>query len=356
MSQTDWKELLDDEEVRRIVTKVVNGPGRRMYNPYGRAALLFDDLESYLWDRSVDIAMSFEWDQTSQGQARDDDERDPDLWYRVLYSSLVTACTFLIGQTGMRGSAKREAWNRGVASVEGVAEAAARGESVNLESRLDLSDPFWWHHVSRSDPLGILLRRERLLAMIRAAEHRARQGAYVTETSPDVLCREPLCRNLAHSAGYCRGHYRHHFVRWGRLDGTSPACDIDNCDLVATSRGMCHVHYIQEAKRRRAEDDWWIDPEPGPCTVDGCQRIEKALGLCPMHYQQHREQTRPPCSEIDCDRNAFAKGLCRLHYRRRYERRAPDGTNLCQVPGCGRVIRSKGLCENHYRAQLRGHR
>jgi len=102
-------------------------------------------------------------------------------------------------------------------------------------------------------------------------------------------------------------------------------CQVGGCQLSATTRGFCEMHYRRVLKTG--------DPGPsgplrsrGRCKVEGCDQTVDAKGLCHGHYQRllraNQEIETPlrgsfdTCRVEGCDRDVQAKGYCGAHYKR----------------------------------------
>ena len=122
MAEHDWKQLLDDPEIEGIIGRVRNGPGRRFYgHGAGSDALALDDLESWLWDKAVDIAIRYTR-AVDNTRVRDATRH----WHAWLYVTLNRAIVQGEHRTnfkGKPGSSRRDLVDHTGASIEQVAEA-----------------------------------------------------------------------------------------------------------------------------------------------------------------------------------------------------------------------------------------
>lgn len=71
---------------------------------------------------------------------------------------------------------------------------------------------------------------------------------------------------------------------------TEAICCAEDCERVATRKGMCGKHYQRMYLYGRLEKVKGIIK--GNCTVDGCEEKIKGHGLCPKHYQLWRTTGR----------------------------------------------------------------
>lgn len=289
MAEHDWKQLLDDPEIEGIIRRVHAGPGRRFYYR-SLHALSYDDLESWLWDRAVDIAMAYNRKDFT-GNFYDSDRH----WKAWLYTALnndIFRGRHLRAMRGRNGSARRETEDATLGSVEHLHETY--GDAVFRHENNGIH-----HHITRDDPLGVILRvdfLERTLAkVIRDAP------GYVTET--DTTCREPLCTKHTEALGLCQQHYLAYRRNW--LTGQ---CAVDGCTNGAVSKNLCGGHY-SAARKERLKDQ--------SCKIEGCQGNVRVRGYCDRHAKQNPAPPKPEhCTAEDCTRPLKARGLCDMHYRR----------------------------------------
>ena len=71
-------------------------------------------------------------------------------------------------------------------------------------------------------------------------------------------------------------------------------------------------------------------PGPSQCSEDDCDRVATSRGMCSMHYRRWRKAShpktspeprqRPECSEDGCTDPAHARGMCNRHYKRQWAR------------------------------------
>ncbi|MBX9243422.1 hypothetical protein ICW40_01200 [Actinotalea ferrariae] len=262
MAEHNWRELLDDPEVERIVGKVSRIEGRRIYH-HPNDALLLDDLESYLWDASVRVA-----------EKADFAPADPH-WYAWLYAGLRMIATQHRSKTvGEYGSHQQRARTRGILSIDAEMEHHAEtGGGHSLFTR----------QLTASDPLAHILHVEQLEAAIRrAAAATARGGAYITITEDG--CSEPLCNQPAVTTGRCQKHYAQHRAHW-----VVETCTITDCTKPIQARGLCGAHYFHA--RKANADAWQAQREtPRGCAIEGCTRRHKGYGYCRLHLDQARRR------------------------------------------------------------------
>jgi hypothetical protein len=290
MSAENWRELLDDDEVRRIVemvTSTTRSPDR----------FLADDLPSYLWDRSVDIAIAYAPDIQAEEPTR--------YWYAYLWKALNAAARQHAHATYARGyggdeARQRIAEHRDTLSVDELVETGGdlaftthqttRGEYVpqsagdqqvyDIGDHNDLHEPRWpdapgRYRVSPDDPLHTILLIERYEAASRHLRAKTRAEG-ITYQSMTGLCADPGCWNQAYQQGLCSKHYQRHRDRWGTENATP--CKIATCTRPATARELCGAHYA--AWRRQ-------DPNAPRCL--DCDRAAVNHGRCTYHAKIARE-------------------------------------------------------------------
>lgn len=260
MAADNWRELLDDPEIERIIGQVYNRTGRHYY-ARPTDALLLDDLTSWLWDRAVDIAIG--WDPTHLEHI----ENPTTYFYAYLHAALRRA--IITGQhhtelTGEPGSAKNNAHNAGIDSID---------ERLD-EYGAPIEHSWFKHRLTQADPLVIVLRCEHLEDMLRHATATA-DGTH--NPPPDQLCAEPICRNLAARAGYCHKHYQRERQHWTEL------CEIDGCTRGSIAKNRCSRHYHQLNAQ---------DPTRPRCDEPNCDRAVRTRGKCASHYTLARRQAR----------------------------------------------------------------
>ncbi|MFZ0013355.1 MAG: HNH endonuclease [Acidimicrobiia bacterium] len=102
-------------------------------------------------------------------------------------------------------------------------------------------------------------------------------------------------------------------------------CRVEDCQLSATTRGFCEMHYRRVLKTG--------DPGPpgplrsrGRCKVECCNENVDARGLCHGHYQRLLRANQEiqtalrgsfkECRIEGCDGDVQAKGYCGAHYKR----------------------------------------
>lgn len=309
MGLTDWRELLDDPEVERVVDKVVGVEGRRLFGS-PRDALILDDLLSFCWDKAVDVAQAYPG-EPGEG------------FHAYLYVALRNTILHRRRDVwGHPGSARNAAYQATFVSLEAEVERhATTGHSEYLFSR----------QLVAADPLAVLIRRETLEAALRHATARRRlEGTATFEASP--YCVEPLCLREAKIKGRCATHY----ARW-REQWTAPTCSVDGCPNGATSRGLCNKHYKRATAAR--------------CAMKGCSKVARVAGYCDEHEAEARARGEVPerprtkyCNVPGCTAPHYARGLCEPHYRADAATRAAP----CAVPGCEKASRKRGMCQTHY--------
>lgn len=298
MSADDWRELLDDPEIEGVIRRVLHKHGRPRYTHH---PLAYDDLESWIWDEAVRVAEAY-----GGAPANAPDPRRH--WHAILFMDLRKAIVqgwHFNAFYGKTGGARR-------AATENMARFSPTipSDVHFIEANTRNDGALGFHKASHDEPLGHVLRMERLDRILTRAE--TLPADYTTETSP--YCSENLC--------------------------LSPV----------VTRGLCQKHY----QRERAHD-------APTCTVDGCTAAERHGGLCITHYNARRREdpTRPACSDPDCERRAVTRGYCSTHYDQAKkvhgeqwaaERAARAATTTCTTPDCQRTGRIRaGLCDYHYR-------
>lgn len=216
MSADNWRELLREPFIEELVQQAARTEGRRLYwSP--RDALLLDDLESWLWDRSVNVAE----------HAPDHMQPGSRHWHAYLYGAL---------RISARERHRREVAGR---------PSSSRGDGWAKTSSLQaLETAVGFHPISRDDPLAILLRCERLQAAITKAQNLA--GADGTYTTSITTCTEPMCSRPVNARGLCTTHYER---ARGRGEFGTATCTAPDCDRQLYARGLCRRHYVR-AKRR----------------------------------------------------------------------------------------------------------
>ena len=300
MAEHDWKQLLDDPEVVEVVRRVYNGPGRRYYSS-SRQALALDDLESWLWDRAVDLAERYSAPPAASA--------DPaDRFRRFLYVSLKRAITEGWHYNGFAG--KPESSRRAINDHSISLDLELEGGHRHIEEAASLAGN---RRINPNDPLAVMLHLERLQRLLGRAERQAATGPYLTQSSP--YCSENLCLQPASTKGLCKKHYQRESRAWG---GT---CSVQDCTGGVIAKGLCSTHYGAQLRAR---------PDRPSCSADGCTNSAKARGLCDKHYRHSRAA------------NAEAWAA---------ERAAKPAS--CTTPGCNRPPHAKGLCDTHYAALKR---
>lgn len=275
MAEHDWKQLLDDPEVERIV-RMVNSVTPRTGNQY-----LDNDRESYLWDRCVDVAI---------GYTPNIEPRDPKAyWYAYLWKVLKRAALYQAAyEYGQMGTAKREAeYHR-----RSLDEALDEGDNVydlydyDVAPVIDLGDRRYpdapgYHRLTRSDPLAQLILLERYESTLRHINRQAAAtGVYITPTSTSGLCEDPECFRHADRGGLCNMHYQRWRDRWGNTTKETATCSGEGCERPATGgKGMCGAHF--QAWRRN-------DPDAPRCL--DCDRAAISKGRCTYHATKARKR------------------------------------------------------------------
>ena len=102
----------------------------------------------------------------------------------------------------------------------------------------------------------------------------------------------------------------------------TPECNVDNCDKLVKSRGLCDPHY---KKWHRGATHLPASPTknellPKVCVFDGCDSAVDSKGLCQLHYHRHRDgvdmnrityKKGGPCRNEKCDDLSFQVGYCK---------------------------------------------
>lgn len=258
----NWRELLDDPEISRMVQRVVRMTPRTG-DPY-----LDDDLDGWLWERAIRIATRYELRTGADDPAR--------MWQAYLWTSLRKAAPAHRNAIyGRPGSARRDAESTRT-SVDAIMEAT--GNTPRHRGS---------HQLRHNDPLYHVLHIERLEAVLRYVTARGTTPG-ATYTTVSDLCTEPMCLRKAITRGLCRMHAQR--VRYTYGYAGQPACTIDGCDRPSTARGWCDPHYRQA---RRANSAAWAAQaaqRPVGCKVPGCDAPHKGRGYCHKHWRQAKRE------------------------------------------------------------------
>lgn len=128
-------------------------------------------------------------------------------------------------------------------------------------------------------------------------------GSFFSQRADDPLCKRVCavegCERRANGArGWCRSHY----WRWRKYgdplepnrrgDGTQSnrRCDMEGCDRLAVSRGLCSMHTKRRERGLPLDAGNLGNREyrrtTAGCSVDGCDRLVYARGLCRLHYSR----------------------------------------------------------------------
>ncbi|GEA81399.1 hypothetical protein [Cellulomonas uda] len=265
MAEHNWRELLDDPEVRSIISRIA-----RTTPPTGDS-YLDDDRESYLWDKAVSLAIKHEDRADSLDHRR--------LWYGHLNARLRHAVHQQRSDVYGRKDVAHAPWE--------AVRRHAESSRVSLEALTEDYEDAWiplyadtliddgytrerWpdapgHHVPYpGDPLTFLLRKERLEEALAHSPSHTRDTRLCADTSCNQIA-NPRCR------GFCSKHYEHWRSRWG----TGATCTHDGCDRPVKARDLCLTHY--QALRRN-------NPDAPRCSDPGCDRSAFTQGMCARHY------------------------------------------------------------------------
>lgn len=312
MAEHDWKQLLEDPEIEGIIRRVRFGPGLRLYRPptVDGVNIEFDDLESWLWDEAVNVAMRYS--TTTFHTAMYDARRHWTSWLYVSLKNAVLNGKHLNSMYGRRDSAKREL-HYATVSIEEATEAF--GDSLGGHTRgghARTVERTW-----RLDPVTQLIHIENLERLVDRA--RERTGTTYTVES-NGICTENLCTAPTFTAGLCARHYHRDRTAWG------DQCSVDTCTQGARAKGLCVTHYNQARN---------ADPNRTQCSADGCDRPVSSRGMCGTHYS-----------------------AARLAHGDQWKAEKAARPKVCQIPGCDDPVRAKGQCDTHYsqykRARRRG--
>jgi hypothetical protein len=124
-------------------------------------------------------------------------------------------------------------------------------------------------------------------------------------------------------------------------------CQVEGCELSATTRGYCEMHYRRVLR----------SGSPGPpetvrirneCSAPGCQRLVDAKDLCHGHYQRLNRhgvvdlsplrKGKEMCKVESCKRNAERRGYCQAHYKRVLKYGHPQAhIPIREVAGTGHI-------------------
>lgn len=330
MAESNWRTLLDDPEVERIINQAFNRHGKRYY--WRRVdALLLDDLESWIWDYAVTLAIS--WDPDTYGLPSE-------AWYGWFATQLREVILNGWHRTKYNGHAGTARWHGSYAQVSLDAAHDAFGdhlESVVLANR----------RLTPNDPLVVVLRCEHLEALLRRAIVVDRHRPLYVTRDPDPYCDEPMCTRPVFAARKCSTHYGRQRMYDAEM------CTVDGCTNGAKGNGLCSAHYAAAARR---------DPNRPRCATEGCDGAARTRGLCDRCYiaaskagtlPPRPERQAGPCSTEGCERPVKAKGKCHPCYTaaRQKERAVRDDLPTCTIPGCDRVVYAKALCQSHYKTE-----
>lgn len=279
MSEANWRELVADPEVRKIVERIART------TPRTGDAYLDDDRESYLWEKAIAAARAHE--------DRDGFDHHKQ-WYGHLNARLKHAVHQQRSDTygSLDPAAPHEAVRRSAESnrlsLETLIEDA--GDAILYTAH----DDIWWPsndeprgdtwpdgrsyfavYLTRDDPLWTVLAREQYETAVRHARARERADGHAWTVVPG-FCSDPGCLRPPYDGcrGMCGGHYERWRSRWGASGAT---CITDGCDLPVRGRGLCGTHY---AAWRRS------DPAAPQCAAPACDKPAFVRGLCARHYNQ----------------------------------------------------------------------
>jgi len=226
----DWRDLLRDPEVPRIIDQVER-LALRLY-PLS-ASMARDDVASWLILQAVEVARWWAEKPECDG--------DPDHWQRTLHSVLAASIrrgAHIDQLHGARGSARRA--NMRLDSLDEPADASGTTLAQTLPDE-------------RSDPLRVVLRREALEDLLERAEH-------APPTVDDGQCDE--CDRPVYAKGMCQYHYNKRIVL------TRGTCQ---CGANEYARGLCRKHWREDMAHKRP-----------PCKE--CDQPSQTAGLCNAHH------------------------------------------------------------------------
>lgn len=112
-------------------------------------------------------------------------------------------------------------------------------------------------------------------------------------------------------------------------------CSVDTCDVKATRREMCELHYRRFMRtgdplmvRRRSPDTY---PARQQCSVDECIRLAVTHGHCRMHWERTLRNGAPVLQSTD-------RAICGSQSG--YDRHMRNGEQACDL--CRFSIRRRG--------------
>jgi|GEM_PF-4672687 len=280
MSEHDWRELVDDPEVTKIVEAVAHG------TPPSGDPYLDDDRLSYLFERAIHTARGFD---TATGVR----------WYAYLYSALRRDVwqqrADIYGRTdGPPGErARREAESDRV-SLEGLMwpdgsdspapyegwlpEPPRPDDWTGPEGRIHNPDSPGRHPWDPNDPETVLIHSGTIRTALTVARGIAGSAGLAATVTTGVCsspgCSRPVPKTAHTRQGLCSRCYEDFRSRWGTND---KACKIGDCTRPVKGRDLCGTHYA--AWRRQ-------NPDAPECTVEGCDKPGSTAGMCANHYNQ----------------------------------------------------------------------
>ena len=126
------------------------------------------------------------------------------------------------------------------------------------------------------------------------------------------------CKGVSYRKGLCIVHYK----QQAKLQ---LHCTVCKCHRPVFSHTLCRTHY-------KSFNTW--------CRMEDCGKHPIANGMCNYHYRRNK-LPRLECNK--CEKTQFMNNLCFKHYMEQY----PE-LRKCIHPVCNRMRVSRGMCRKHY--------
>lgn len=99
-------------------------------------------------------------------------------------------------------------------------------------------------------------------------------------------CNLDYCTKPRYSVvtGLCRTHHHRQSLGYDISEpvrGEPKICKHDGCEVLASAKGLCRPHYLQQWRTGKT---WDYEAKALTCSVEPCEKAPVSIGLCQRHY------------------------------------------------------------------------